>query len=103
VTPEDELVCDPSAGWLCSALDCGLSSPLDGSPEATRWFAAGPDCLLAHCEGGLLVEYDCATRAPIGLVADATGGALVLCCAPPAVLLAELCRALVLSLVPMLL
>ncbi|GBF87795.1 calcineurin-like phosphoesterase [Raphidocelis subcapitata] len=76
VTPEDELVCDSSVGWLCSNLDCGLSSPIDASPDAapaTRWFAAGPNCLLAHHEGGLLVEYDCATRAPIGLVADATG------------------------------
>lgn len=76
VTPEDELVCDPAAGWLCSSLDCGLSSDL-GEAEvgalATRWFAAGPGCLLALHDGKLLVEYDMETRAPIGLVADASG------------------------------
>jgi hypothetical protein len=22
--PEDELICDPSAGWLCSKVDCSL-------------------------------------------------------------------------------
>jgi hypothetical protein len=74
ITPEDELVCDPDAGWLCSALDCGLASSLDEGRTATQWFPAGPGCLLALHDGKLLVEYDMTTRAPIGLVADASGG-----------------------------
>lgn len=24
ITPEEELICDPSAGWLCSKVDCAL-------------------------------------------------------------------------------
>lgn len=24
LTPEEELICDPSAGWLCSKVDCSL-------------------------------------------------------------------------------
>lgn len=24
LTPPDELICDPSAGWLCSQVDCSL-------------------------------------------------------------------------------
>ena len=83
VTPEDELVCDPDAGWLCSAVDCGLSSSVGGAgagageeggkSASTQWFPAGGNCLLALHDGGLLVEYDIETRAPVGLVADATG------------------------------
>jgi hypothetical protein len=74
ITPEDELVCDPDAGWLCSALDCGLASSLEeGGRTATQWFPAGASCLLALHDGKLLVEYDMSTRAPVGLVADATG------------------------------
>lgn len=73
VTPPDELVCDPDAGWLCSSVDGGEGSA-DGSRESgTKWFAAGPGVLLALHGEALLVEYDMETRAPIGLVADATG------------------------------
>ena len=32
-----------------------------------RWFAAGGDCMLAQ-QGGLLVEYSVAGRAPVGVV-----------------------------------
>lgn len=24
VTPEEELICDPSSGWLCSRVDCSM-------------------------------------------------------------------------------
>ncbi len=24
ITPEDELICDPNSGWLCSRIDCEL-------------------------------------------------------------------------------
>jgi hypothetical protein len=23
LTPRDEMICDPGAGWLCSRVDCG--------------------------------------------------------------------------------
>jgi hypothetical protein len=69
VTPEEELVCDPSSGWLCSQLDCGLEGEQQG---AVQWLPAGPTCLLA-VQGELLVEYDMETRSPVGLVAYLEG------------------------------
>ncbi|KAI8474051.1 MAG: Metallo-dependent phosphatase-like protein [Monoraphidium minutum] len=74
ITPEDELVCDPTVGWLCSDIDEGLSSGVGAAGRGpTRWFPAGKGVLLALHEGALLVEYDMETRSPVGLVADATG------------------------------
>lgn len=63
-TPEDELLCDPSKGWLCSQWDCSLGQ--DG--YGVKWYVAGPNTLLA-LQDGLLVEYDLAMQAPIGVVA----------------------------------
>jgi hypothetical protein len=71
VTPEEELVCDPSSGWLCSQLDCGLGEE-EGAGGAVQWLPAGPNCLLA-VQGDLLVEYDMETRSPVGLVAYLEG------------------------------
>jgi hypothetical protein len=33
----EELLCDPSSGWLCSRVDCDLDGPI-GTP---RWIPAG--------------------------------------------------------------
>ena len=38
-----------------------------GGPGGAQWFAGGGNCLLAR-QGPLLVEYDAAMRAPIGVV-----------------------------------
>jgi len=69
---EDELLCDPTAGWLCSP-----ASPIGADTPHTKWFPAGPSTLLA-LHDDLLVEYDAATRAPMGLVTRVPDGAEVL-------------------------
>lgn len=65
VTPEDQLLCDPDAGWLCSQLDCKVGDNVDGY---LTWFPVGDKTILALQAGGLLVEYDMSTAAPYGLV-----------------------------------
>ncbi|KAL4854283.1 hypothetical protein ACK3TF_004974 [Chlorella vulgaris] len=69
--PEDEQICDPTAGWLCSKVDCALdgSEPptaVGPSPSVT-WLNAGPSCMLA-VQDAIIVEYDTRSMAPIGLV-----------------------------------
>lgn len=71
LVPEDELICDPAAGWLCSKVDCPVPedaeyTPLDLSPPVT-WLNAGPNCMLA-VQDELIVEYDTRSMAPIGMV-----------------------------------
>jgi len=61
--PEDEMVCDPEAGWLCGRDACVIGEDIDG----VRWFPAGGDCMLAQ-QGGLLVEYSVEAQAPVGVV-----------------------------------
>ena len=41
--PEDELICDPSAGWLCSQLDCKVG----GLGRAGRVVVRGAAALCA--------------------------------------------------------
>ncbi|KAG2491261.1 hypothetical protein HYH03_010467 [Edaphochlamys debaryana] len=65
VTPADELLCDPSAGWLCSQMDCKVGDNIQG---LVTWYPVGSETILALHDGGLLIEYDMATAAPIGLV-----------------------------------
>lgn len=69
--PEEELICDPSAGWLCSQVECSvddsqLSSAID-LPPAVTWLNAGPGCMLA-VQDEIIVEYDTRCMSPIGLV-----------------------------------
>ncbi|PSC75593.1 calcineurin-like phosphoesterase [Micractinium conductrix] len=69
--PEDELICDPAAGWLCSKVDCPVPddaefTPLDLSPPVT-WLNAGPGCMLA-VQDEIIVEYDTRSMSPIGVV-----------------------------------
>ena len=66
LTPEEELLCDPSAGWLCSKVDCDLESR--GGPgfnDGAEWFNAGAESMLS-LQDGLLIEYDAICMAPIG-------------------------------------
>jgi hypothetical protein len=47
--------------------------PQQQQPRRAKWFVAGPGVLLAQ-QDGLLVQYDAATRSPVGLVTkDAEG------------------------------
>ncbi|PNW74215.1 hypothetical protein CHLRE_13g589870v5 [Chlamydomonas reinhardtii] len=63
--PEEELVCDPDSGWLCSQMDCKVG---DNSSGFVTWYAVGHQTILARHTNDLLIEYDMATAAPIGLV-----------------------------------
>ncbi|GFR41890.1 hypothetical protein Agub_g2676, partial [Astrephomene gubernaculifera] len=64
--PGEELLCDPQAGWLCSQqLECRVG---DNSTGFMTWYPVGRDTILALQAGGLLVEYDLSTAAPIGLL-----------------------------------
>lgn len=73
LTPEDELLCDPSAGWLCSQVDCSIENIAQSTgntlKDATslKWFNAGENSMLS-LQDGLLVEYDVATMSAIGVV-----------------------------------
>lgn len=73
VTPEHELVPDPRAGWLTSRLDCGITESADEEAGgAVEWLPAGANVMLA-VQDDLLVEFDMARRAPIGVVAFLEG------------------------------
>lgn len=77
VTPDSELICDPSSGWLCSQLDCQVVSAVEGGAAGdgatgVQWLPAGPNCLLA-VQDDLLVEYDLEMRSPAGVVAFLQG------------------------------
>jgi hypothetical protein len=71
VLHEGELLCDPnSGGWLCSQLACDVpfgDNPLMPRRNTAAWYAVGRATALAR-QAHMLVEYDVATRAPIGLV-----------------------------------
>lgn len=60
LVPDDEIVCDPFAGFVC-ARDACSALWLDN----VRWWTTGPGPLLA-AQDGMLLEYDCATFAPTG-------------------------------------
>ncbi|MEW5302229.1 MAG: hypothetical protein WDW36_005031 [Sanguina aurantia] len=62
----EELLCDPSGGWLCST---NISRLREDAPSSS-WFPVGPSVILAH-QSGLLLEYDIATAAPVGVVCPA--------------------------------
>lgn len=73
LVPEDDLLCDPSSGWLCSQVECSLEDEKDDAITAQRqynaeaWFDAGPLTMLNRVDG-MLIEYDIQTMAPIGAV-----------------------------------
>jgi len=70
--PDEELLCDPSAGWLCSKLDCTLGE----DSEFVQWFPVGRRTILA-LHDDLLVEYDLATSSPTGLLGKVALDAVV--------------------------
>ncbi|KAJ9530124.1 hypothetical protein QJQ45_023414, partial [Haematococcus lacustris] len=89
LTPQQELIASTAgSGWLCSRLDCDVqdrqqvgsgevSSPqAQGRGANTSWFNVGPSTILA-LQGQLLVEYDIASAAPIGLVCKVPPGCYV--------------------------
>ncbi|KAJ9529420.1 hypothetical protein QJQ45_013732 [Haematococcus lacustris] len=89
LTPQQELIASTAgSGWLCSRLDCDVqdrqqvgsgevSSPqAQGRGASTSWFNVGPSTILA-LQGQLLVEYDIASAAPIGLVCKVPPGCYV--------------------------
>eukprot|EP00898_Chlorokybus_atmophyticus_P003927 jgi/Chlat1/4535/Chrsp29S08895 len=65
IVPVDELLCDPSKGYLCGRTECSI---IGENIEGVMWFPAGPSCMLA-LQDELLVEYNTRWRAPIGVVA----------------------------------
>lgn len=86
LVPSEDLLCDPSEGWLCSEVDCSLGGA-GPAPEKGAWLNVGPAAMLS-LQGDVLVEYDVASMAPIGAVflnvpegaevrlVDAAGGAV---------------------------
>lgn len=46
-----------------------------GAPSSS-WFPVGPSVILAH-QSGLLLEYDIATAAPVGVVCPAPPGSTI--------------------------
>eukprot|EP00798_Chlamydomonas_sp_ICE-L_P001369 gene1369-32733_t len=78
--PDEELMCDPEAGWLCSKLDCSLGE----DNVFTRWFPVGSNTIIA-LHDQQLVEYDMATSSPTGVVGKVPEdgsdvGSIELCC-----------------------
>jgi hypothetical protein len=67
LVPEEDLLCDPEAGWLCSQVDCALEAGGAAAAAAQRgtWFNAGPGAMLLH-QGALVIEYDVASMSPVG-------------------------------------
>ena len=60
LTPDDEIVCDVSAGYVCARDACSVMWR-----ENVRWFTIRADTLLAW-QDEMLIEYDMATFAPTG-------------------------------------
>eukprot|EP01026_Neomeris_dumetosa_P064974 TRINITY_DN6220_c0_g1_i9.p1 TRINITY_DN6220_c0_g1~~TRINITY_DN6220_c0_g1_i9.p1 ORF type:complete len:477 (+),score=54.31 TRINITY_DN6220_c0_g1_i9:74-1504(+) len=60
VTPEEELVCDPEAGYVCGFNSCSLLEP----PNVT-WLNTGTKYQLA-LQSNMLIEYDMRTFSPVG-------------------------------------
>ena len=58
---DDELVCDPAAGYVCARDACSILWH-----EGIRWFATGSTTLLAQ-QDDKLIEYDVRTFAPTGM------------------------------------
>ena len=64
ITPEEELICDPSAGWLCSKVDCSLgcaaaAAAAAGDGAASLAAAAVEDAALHY--GRLTLHRPCLT------------------------------------------
>jgi hypothetical protein len=62
LTPEEEIVCDVSAGYVCARDACSVLWH-----EGFTWHTVSPDVLLAE-QDGMLIEYDIHTFSPIGVL-----------------------------------
>lgn len=60
VTPDEEIVCDVSAGYVCARDVCSVLWRDD-----VRWWPIGATHMLA-LQDGMLLEYDTVTFAPTG-------------------------------------
>lgn len=72
VVPLAELICDPSAGWLCSKVDLlagdgNSSAAAMDQPAPVTWLNAGPGRMLA-VQDEIIVEYDTRSMSPVGVV-----------------------------------
>jgi hypothetical protein len=79
LVPQEDLLCDPEAGWLCSRVDCSVDFQAAPAPAQAgpKWLSANAETMLLH-QDELVVEYDVATMAPIGVAAQGVpGGAVV--------------------------
>lgn len=76
VTPDDEIVCDVSAGYICARDACSVLWH-----EGVRWHNVGESVLLAE-QDGMLIEYDVHTFSAIGAQGPAAT-ALLLCSHQP--------------------
>jgi hypothetical protein len=64
LVPDDEIVCDPFAGFVCARDACSALWF-----DAVSWWTVAPNTLLA-AQDGMLLEYDVHTFAPIGACTD---------------------------------
>jgi hypothetical protein len=60
LTPDDEIVCDVSSGYVCARDACSVLWH-----EAVTWHTVSSDVLLAE-QDGMLIEYDIHTFSPVG-------------------------------------
>jgi len=68
--PEEEILCDPSKGWLCAESSCLIE---EDEAITHHWLDAGSNCLLS-IQDNMVVEYDALTQAPVGIVCTDLGG-----------------------------
>lgn len=61
VTPDEEIVCDVSAGYVCARDVCSVLWH-----DGVTWWPIGETHMLA-LQDGMLLEYDTATFAPTGV------------------------------------
>lgn len=60
VTPDEEIMCDVSAGYVCARDACSVLWH-----DGAKWWPIGETHMLAQ-QDGMLLEYDTATFAPTG-------------------------------------
>ncbi|CAG9466893.1 unnamed protein product [Pedinophyceae sp. YPF-701] len=63
VLPDDELLCDPSDGFLCGRSSCAIGEELGG----VTWLPAGGDVMLA-VQDEHLIQYSVRAQAAVGAV-----------------------------------
>lgn len=64
VTPDEEIVCDVEAGYICARDACSVLWW-----EGVQWWPTGQKTMLA-LQDDMLLEYDTTTFAPSGMFFD---------------------------------